>query len=111
MSIVQRMTNRLHTDGLKTMDPSHTSLRHNHMAVMFEKGHTSIFANGKNHKSCILRKVDGRESENTQRRKDRRQRQRMYNCSRGTGLYKQLPIKESDKNWKFKTLYSCSSGS
>ena len=111
MSIVYRMSNRLQNNGIKTMDPSHLSLRHRHMAVLFEKGHTSTFSQGKNHKSCILRESRERKSENSSWRKVGQQKERMPDYSRRTGLYKQLPIKESDKHWKFKTMYSCSSDS
>ena len=104
MSIISRISNRLHTDGLNTLDPTHLSLRHKHMAVIFKKGTTFIMGSGKNHKSCSLRGSKEREQENCTRRKGRRKG--LSDCSRGSFMYRQLPIKISDNSPRIKTLYT-----
>ena len=110
MAIVHRLKNHLHTKASNTLDKTHLSLYHNHTAAIFEKGHTSILAYGRNHKSCILRQSDERKRKNFERRKGRREQERMSYRSCRTELYRQLPIKGWKNDWKFKTLYTGNSG-
>ena len=111
MSIIKRTVDRLHDRACSCSEKQHLSLYHKHSAAIFEKGHKSILAYGRNHKACILRGSNEGKQCFEERKKYKVSRQASKNCSCRTGLYKQLPIREKDKYHNIKTLYCCNSSS
>ena len=105
MSIVKRISCQVYDKACGCKERGHLGLHHKHTAAIFEKGHTSILAYGRNHKSCILRRSVEGECSNKQWEKGRQKGFGMQNYSRGAGLYKQLPIREKDRKYNIKTLY------
>jgi len=71
MSIVKRISCQVYDKACGCKERGHLGLHHKHTAAIFEKGHTSILAYGRNHKSCILRRSAEREYSNKQREKGR----------------------------------------
>ena len=110
MSIPHRLANQMHTKAQNTLDQTHLKLRHKHSAVIFEKGHTSVQAYGRNHISCFLPRSNERKQQTSTRRKGRRQKERDTHDSRRTSLYRQLPIKGWHRKYHFKNLHNSNSG-